>query len=256
MNNKIIKYVITDLLRNRTILVYTLVLLALSLSIFMIEDNTDKGIASLLNIVLFVIPLVSIVFSTIYLYNSSEFIALLVSQPLKRQTIWLSLFIGLATAMSLAFLVGVGIPTLLFAPGISGITLVIDGLLLSLIFVSIAMWTSVRIRDKAKGIGLAIMLWLYFALIFDALLLFALFQFADYPIENLMIAVCMLNPIDISRILILLQIDLSAMMGYTGAIFRNFFGTHSGMIITFIIMLLWAAIPLYFSTRFFKQKDL
>src|SRR5690606_29036381 len=195
MNNKIIKYVITDLLRNRTILVYTLVLLALSLSIFMIEDNTDKGIASLLNIVLFVIPLVSIVFSTIYLYNSSEFIALLVSQPLKRQTIWLSLFIGLATAMSLAFLVGVGIPTLLFAPGISGITLVIDGLLLSLIFVSIAMWTSVRIRDKAKGIGLAIMLWLYFALIFDALLLFALFQFADYPIENLMIAVCMLNPI-------------------------------------------------------------
>jgi len=256
MNNKIIKYVITDLLRNRTILVYTLVLLALSLSIFMIEDNTDKGIASLLNIVLFVIPLVSIVFSTIYLYNSSEFIALLVSQPLKRQTIWLSLFIGLATAMSLAFLVGVGIPTLLFAPGISGITLVIDGLLLSLIFVSIAMWTSVRIRDKAKGIGLAIMLWLYFALIFDALLLFALFQFADYPIENLMIAVSMLNPIDISRILILLQIDLSAMMGYTGAIFRNFFGTHSGMIITFIIMLLWAAIPLYFSTRFFKQKDL
>lgn len=256
MNNKIIKYVITDLLRNRTILVYTLVLLALSLSIFMIEDNTDKGIASLLNIVLFVIPLVSIVFSTIYLYNSSEFIALLVSQPLKRQTIWLSLFIGLATAMSLAFLVGVGIPTLLFAPGISGITLVIDGLLLSLIFVSIAMWTSVRIRDKAKGIGLAIMLWLYFALIFDALLLFALFQFADYPIENLMIAVCMLNPIDISRILILLQIDLSAMMGYTGAIFRNFFGTHLGMIITFIIMLLWAAIPLYFSTRFFKQKDL
>lgn len=256
MNNKIIKYVITDLLRNRTILVYTLVLLALSLSIFMIEDNTDKGIASLLNIVLFVIPLVSIVFSTIYLYNSSEFIALLVSQPLKRQTIWLSLFIGLATAMSLAFLVGVGIPTLLFAPGISGITLVIDGLLLSLIFVSIAMWTSVRIRDKAKGIGLAIMLWLYFALIFDALLLFALFQFADYPIENLMIAVSMLNPIDISRILILLQIDLSAMMGYTGAIFRNFFGTHLGMIITFIIMLLWAAIPLYFSTRFFKQKDL
>ncbi|MCC2600553.1 ABC transporter permease subunit [Sphingobacterium sp. FBM7-1] len=256
MNNKIIKYVISDLLRNRTVFFYTLVLLALSLSIFFIEGNVDKSIASLLNLVLFVVPLVSIVFSTIYLYNSEEFIALLVSQPLKRQSIWLSIFVGLATAMAAAFLVGVGLPTLIFAYSLSGITLVIGGLLLSLIFVSIAMWTAVRLRDKSKGIGLAIILWLYFALIFDALLLFLLFQFADYPIEKLMVAVSMLNPIDISRILILLEIDLSAMMGYTGAIFRDFFGTGTGMLITGLVMFLWIALPLLFATRFFKRKDL
>lgn len=256
MNNKIIKYVISDLLRNRTVFFYTLVLLALSLSIFFIEDNVDKSIASLLNLVLFVVPLVSIVFSTIYLYNSEEFIALLVSQPLKRQSIWLSIFVGLATAMAAAFLVGVGLPTLIFAYSLSGVTLVIGGLLLSLIFVSIAMWTAVRLRDKSKGIGLAIILWLYFALIFDALLLFLLFQFADYPIEKLMVAVSMLNPIDISRILILLEIDLSAMMGYTGAIFRDFFGTGAGILITGLVMFLWIALPLLFATRFFKRKDL
>ncbi len=256
MNNKIIKYVISDLLRNRTILFYTLVLLTLSLSIFLMEDNTDKGIASMLNLVLFVVPLVCIVFSSIYLYNSAEFIALLVSQPLKRQSIWLSIFIGLATAMTLAFFIGVGIPTFIFAYSLSGITLVIGGLLLSLIFVSIATWTAVRIRDKSKGIGLAIILWLYFALIFDAMLLFLLFQFADYPIEKMMIAVSMLNPIDISRILILLEIDLSAMMGYTGAIFRDFFGTHIGMLITVLVMLMWTALPLWFATRHFKKKDL
>lgn len=256
MNNKIIKYVISDLLRNRTVFFYTLVLLALSLSIFFIEDNVDKRIASLLNLVLFVVPLVSIVFSTIYLYNSEEFIALLVSQPLKRQRIWLSIFVGLAAAMAAAFLVGVGLPTLIFAYSLSGITLVIGGLLLSLIFVAIAMWTAVRLRDKSKGIGLAIILWLYFALIFDALLLFLLFQFADYPIEKLMVAISMLNPIDISRILILLEIDLSAMMGYTGAIFRDFFGTGTGMLITGLVMFLWIALPLLFATRFFKRKDL
>src|SRR5690606_11957607 len=256
MNNKIIKYVISDLLRNRTVFFYTPVLLALSLSIFFIEGNVDKSLASLLNLVLLVVPLVSIVVSTIYLYNSEEFIALLVSQPLKRQSIWLSIFVGLATAMAAAFLVGVGLPTLIFAYSLSGITLVIGGLLLSLIFVSIAMWTAVRLRDKSKGIGLAIILWLYFALIFDALLLFLLFQFADYPIEKLMVAVSMLNPIDISRILILLEIDLSAMMGYTGAIFRDFFGTGTGMLITGLVMFLWIALPLLFATRFFKRKDL
>jgi len=254
--NKIIKYVIADLLRSRTILVYALVLLVLSVSVFSIEDNADKGVVSLLNIILFVVPLVSIIFSTVYLYNSAEFIELLVSQPLKRRTIWMSIFAGLAGAVSLAFLIGVGIPILLYAFTPSGIVLLLSGIMLSLVFVSIAMWAAVRIRDKAKGIGLAILLWLYFALLFDALVLFILFQFSDYPIENGMIAVAMLNPIDISRILLLLQVDISAMMGYTGAIFRNFFGTGWGMAITGLVLVGWMVAPVWFSLRFFKHKDL
>lgn len=254
--SKIIKYVIADLLRNRTIMVYTLVLLALSMTVFGMEDNAEKGVASLLNIILFVVPLVSIIFSTVYLYNSAEFIELLVSQPLKRQTIWMSIFVGLAGAVSLAFLVGVGIPVILYAFMPSGIVLVLCGVVLSLVFVSIAMWASVRIRDKAKGIGLSILLWLYFALLFDALVLFLVFQFSEYPIENAMVAVSMLNPVDISRILILLQIDVSAMMGYTGAIFRNFFGTSGGMAITLAVLILWISVPLLLSNRFFKHKDL
>lgn len=254
--SKIIKYVIADLLRNRTIMVYTLVLLALSMTVFGMEDNAEKGVASLLNIILFVVPLVSIIFSTVYLYNSAEFIELLVSQPLKRQTIWMSIFVGLAGAVSLAFLVGVGIPVILYAFMPSGIVLVLCGVVLSLVFVSIAMWASVRIRDKAKGIGLSILLWLYFALLFDALVLFLVFQFSEYPLENAMVAVSMLNPVDISRILILLQIDVSAMMGYTGAIFRNFFGTSGGMAITLAVLMLWISVPLLLSNRFFKHKDL
>lgn len=254
--NKIIKYVVGDLLRNRTIIIYTIVLFALSISIFSIEDNADKGVASLLNVILFVVPLVSIIFSTVYLYNSAEFIELLVSQPLKRQTIWISFFIGLAGTISLAFFVGVGIPVILYAFMPAGIVLVGCGMVLSMAFVSIAMWASVRIRDKAKGIGLSILLWLYFALLFDALVLFLVFQFSDYPIEEAMVAVSMLNPVDISRILILLQIDVSALMGYTGAIFRNFFGTAGGMLATASVLLLWITIPLVLSTYYFKKKDL
>lgn len=254
--NKIVKYVIADLLRSRAIMVYAAVLLVLSISVFSIADNTDKGVVSLLNIILFVVPLVSIIFSTVYLYNSSEFIELLVSQPLTRRTIWMSIFAGLAGAVALAFLIGVGIPILLYAFTPSGMVLLLCGTVLSLVFVAVAMWAAVRIRDKAKGIGLSILLWLYFALLFDALVLFILFQFSDYPIENGMVAVSLLNPIDISRILILLQVDLSAMMGYTGAIFRNFFGTGWGMAITCTVLVLWVVIPVWFSLRVFKRRDL
>jgi Cu-processing system permease protein len=256
MMKKIIKYVITDILRNKIVLVYTLFLLAASLSVFSLEDNTSKGLLSLLNIILIIVPLVSIIFSTIYIYNSAEFIELLVSQPLKRKTIWLSLFAGLAVSLSIAFFIGAGIPVLIFQADIIGFTMIVTGILVSIIFVAIAMLATVKTRDKAKGIGAAIMLWLYFSLLFDGLVLFLLFQFADYPMEKPMIAVSALNPIDLSRIVILLQLDVSAMMGYTGAVFKDFFGTYPGMIFSSVTLLLWIILPVWYSKRKFNTKDL
>ena len=253
---KIIKYVITDILRNRIVLVYTLFLLAASLTVFSLEDNSSKGLLSLLNIILIVVPLVSIIFSTIYVYNSAEFVELLVSQPLKRKTIWLSLFTGLAVSLSIAFFIGAGIPVLIYQSNMVGFTMITVGIVLSIIFVAIAMLATVKTRDKAKGIGAAIMLWLYFSLLFDGLVLFLLFQFADYPLEKPMIAVSALNPIDLSRILILLQLDVSAMMGYTGAVFKDFFGTSSGLTFSFAVLFLWIALPIWYSTRQFNTKDL
>jgi len=254
--NKIIKYVITDILRNKIVLIYTVFLLAASFSVFSLEDNSSKGLLSLLNIILIVVPLVSIIFSTIYMYNSAEFIELLVSQPLKRNTIWLSLFTGLASSLSIAFLIGAGIPVLIYQANLVGFTMILTGVLLSVIFAAIAFLATVQTRDKAKGIGAAIMLWLYFSLLFDGLVLFILFQFADYPMENVMIGLSALNPIDLSRILILLQLDVSAMMGYTGAVFKDFFGASNGLIFSFFVLLSWIVIPVWYSTLKFNSKDL
>lgn len=253
---KIIKYVMADILRNRIVLVYLFFLLVASFSVFSLEDNSSKGLLSLLNIVLLVVPLISIIFSTIYVYNSAEFIELLVSQPLKRRTIWISLFVGLAGSLSLAFFVGVGIPVLLYEANLTGMMMIGVGLLLSVIFVAIAMLAAVRTRDKAKGIGVAIMLWVYFSILFDGLVLFLLFQLADYPLEKVMVGISALNPIDLSRILILLQLDVSAMMGYTGAIFKDFFGTASGMVISLSVLLAWILLPVWLSVRNFNRKDL
>ena len=253
---KIIKYVMLNILRSKIIIGYTLFLLLVSMIVFNLEDNSSKGLTSLLNIILIIVPLVSIIFSTIYIYNSAEFMELLVSQPLKRSTLWMSEFIGLSSAMSLAFLIGAGIPILLYQPDAVGITMLITGILLSIIFVSIALLASVKTRDKARGIGLAILLWFYFSIIFDGLVLFILFQFEDYPMEKPMLIFSALNPIDLSRILILLKMDVSALMGYTGAVFQDFFGTVTGTVIAVSTLLLWAAIPCWFSVRSFVKKDL
>jgi Cu-processing system permease protein len=118
------------------------------------------------------------------------------------------------------------------------------------------MLAAVKTRDKAKGIGIAVLLWLYFSLLFDGFVLFLVFQFSDYPIEKLMVAVSMFNPLDLARIMILLKMDISALMGYTGAVFKDFFGTELGMLLSFSVLVFWALIPLWFSIRKFKTKDL
>lgn len=253
---KVIKYVIIDILKNRIMIAYTIFLLAISLSVFNLEDNNAKGLLSLLNLVLILVPLVSMVFSTIYVYNATEFIELLVSQPLKRVNIWLSIFTGLAVSCSLAFLVGCGLPVLLYAPEGSGLMLILMGLLITIIFIAIAMLASLLTRDKAKGIGLALLLWFYFTLIFDGLVLFLLFQFMDYPMETPMIIFSSLNPIDLARILILLKMDISALMGATSAVFKDFFGTGWGMSISLLILLTWIFAPLWWSVAKFRKKDL
>jgi len=253
---KILKYVIVDIVQNKIVLIYTFLLLVISLSVFNLENNSAKGLLSLLNIILIIVPLICIIFSTIYIYNSSEFIELLVSQPLKRRTIWLSIFSGLATSLSLAFFIGAGIPILLYHDDATGFMMIAMGLFLTIVFVSIAMLAAGLTRDKAKGIGLSILLWLYFSLIFDALVLFLLFQFQDYPLEQIMVLLSFLNPIDLGRVQILLQMDISALMGYTGAVFRDFFGNGTGIILSSLGLMIWTIFPLMISLKKFKRKDL
>jgi Cu-processing system permease protein len=254
--NRLIKIILLDILRNRIVVTYTVILAILSWSSFALEDNSAKGILTILNVILFTVPLVSILFSTIYIYNSSEFIELLLGQPIRRSKIWTSLYVSLCLSMMLAFLVGAGIPLLLNAPDMVGLMMIVTGCLISVIFVSLAFFSSIMTRDKAKGIGIAIMIWLYFALLFDGMVLFLLFQLSDYPIEHAMVGLTALSPIDLARILILLHLDVSAMMGYTGAIFKDFFGTAAGLAVSFLLVVLWAAIPFLISLRKFKKKDL
>lgn len=134
--------------------------------------------------------------------------------------------------------------------------MLINGCLITVIFTALAFLSSILTRDKAKGIGIAIMTWLFFALLFDGLVLFLLFQFQDYPIENAMVGITAFSPIDLARIQILLHLDVSAMMGYTGAIFKDFFGTAIGLIVSFLLLSLWVIIPFFISLRKFNKKDL
>jgi Cu-processing system permease protein len=253
---KMMKYVVMDILRSKIIIAYTILLFVAAVSVFSLENNSAKGMLTLMNIVLIIVPLVAIIFAAIYYYNAGEFIELMVAQPVKRIHLMLSIYGGIATSLTIAFLIGCGIPVLLFNPSATGYTMIFCGVALSIVFVSIALLAAVFTRDKARGIGLVILLWLYFSILYDGLVLFMLFQMADYPMEKPMIGLSSLNPIDLSRIIILLRMDVSALMGYSGAVFNEFLGSIWGVLYAGIMMLGWIFIPSWLAIRRFNRKDL
>ncbi len=159
-------------------------------------------------------------------------------------------------SMVLAFILSSGIPILIYADAATAFMMITTGSILSVIFVAIAFLSSIMTRDKAKGIGISIILWLYFALLFDGLVLFLFLQFSDYPIEKMVVALSVLSPVDLSRILILLRLDVSAMMGMTGAVFQKSFGTGLGLIVSFTLLLCWVLVPFGISLRKFSKQDL
>ncbi len=254
--NKIAKFILFDILKNKIVMVYTILLFIISWSVLGLEANFTKATLSLLNVVLLVVPLVSVIFSTIYVYNSSQFIELLLSQPVARGKVWFNIFLGLSTALALAFLIGCGLPILLYSSIETGFSLIIIGVLLSIVFVSFAMFAAISARDRAKGIGISIFIWLFFAIIYDGILLILMFQFADYPIEGIMATLAAINPIGLSRIFVLLQLDVAAMLGYGGAVFKDIFGSGGGMGVSMMILLIWVIVPFLASLIKFNKKDL
>lgn len=253
---RIVKYVLHDILRSRIAIGYTLFLLVAAAGLFNIGGDVNKGLVSILSVVLMLVPLMSLVFATIHFYNSYEFIELLSSQPLKRGTILLGEYFGVTVALSAAFLIGVGTPVLLYDRSITGLFIIGSGILLTFVFVAIAFLSAVCTRDKARGMGVALLLWFFFALLFDGIVLFILFSFQDYPLEKATIAMVALNPIDLARTIVLLRMDVSALMGMTGAIMQEFLGSALGISYSIGVLLLWIITPLALALRVFRRKDL
>ena len=74
--------------------------------------------------------------------------------------------------------------------------------------------------------------------------------------ETPIIVFSLLNPIDLARILILLKLDLSVLMGATSAVFKDFFGSTGGVLLTIAVLLFWVVMPLWISLRRFNRRDL
>lgn len=257
----LLSYALRATFRSRWIIFYTGFFLLSTVLLLRFGGDASKVMVSLLNIVLLMIPLVSILFGTTYIYNSRDFIELLLSQPIQRRSLFLGLYGGFALPLAAAFTIGVGVPVLLHTVNYPGNNagvpaLLAGGTLLSLIFTAFAFFIALKTDDKTFGLGFALLVWLFFAVLYDGGILFIIWMFRDYPLEMPVLAMSIINPIDLARILVMLSVDIAALMGYTGAIFEKFFGSALGLTTALLTLILWIIVPLGLGLRIFQRKNL
>jgi len=257
---KILKYSIFDLLRSRWSYVYFVFYVSLSYVLLFLNSDINKAIITLMNIIIVLTPLIGTIFGVMYYYNSKEFTELLLAQPIKRSTIFGGQYLGISISLTLSLVLGLGIPFMIYGITVSSaifnfILLLIVGAFLNFIFVALAYNIALSTENKIKGFGYAILTWLFLAVIYDGFFLISLVYFNDYPLDKFSLFATMFNPIDLSRILILLKLDISALLGYTGAIFQQFFGTRLGLFASILVLSLWVVIPTFTILRKARKKD-
>ncbi|MBR9845630.1 MAG: ABC transporter permease [Algicola sp.] len=257
---KILKYSFYDLMRSSWSYVYFAFYLLLGIVLLFLNNDLSKAVITLMNVIIVLVPLIGTIFGVMYYYNSKEFTELLLAQPLKRSSIFLGQYLGVALSLSISLVLGLGIPFVFYGLFESNAIwdfslLLITGTFLTLIFTALAFNIALSNENKIKGFGYAILLWLFLAIIYDGLFLMTLIMFEDYPLDKLSLIGTMLNPIDLSRTLILLKLDISALLGYTGAVFKQFFGTSFGFIVSLVMLTIWVVLPVLRIVFKSKHKD-
>lgn len=252
---KIMKYIIRDIVRSKFIFFYTGTLFLLTMGISYLNRDDTKTIITTLNLIIYLIPLVNILYVSLHYYNSKEFIETLLTYPVKRKQIFRAEYFSLTLALTVSFIMGVIVPLLLFGNVMLILNLLISGILLTALFTSISLLFSIMYDERIKGIGMLIGIWLFMSIIFDGIILIMYFLMNDFPLDKISVILIALNPVDLTRLYILINLDIASLFGYSGANFIKFFGHAYGLAVSLLISIIWIVVPTLIAARKFNKKD-
>ncbi|MFB8340143.1 ABC transporter permease subunit [Brucella cytisi] len=261
-------------LRNRWVLATTLLLAALALSMTFLgsaptgssvaASKLDVVIVSLSSLTIFLIPLIALLISHDAVVGEMErgTMLLLLSYPISRFQLVLGKFIGQLAILAFATLFGYGVAAVALIVTGAGVDagswlslfkLIISSVLLGAVFIAIGFLASTLVRERSTAAGIAIGVWLFFVLIYDAALL-ALLVFDQGRIVGggVLNGLLLLNPADSYRLLNFGLGHAGSLTGM-GGIASN--ATLSAPALT-LALGLWVLLPLSLSMLVFSRKEL
>ncbi|MEO7456910.1 MAG: ABC transporter permease subunit [Gemmatimonadaceae bacterium] len=253
------KFQARDVVRSRWLAAYVAFFWIVGEGLLRFTGGDARAVLSLGSIVLYVVPLVTLVFGTIYLYNAREFTELLLAQPVDRRSLYFGLYGGLTGPLCLGVVLGTTMPFLM--RGGAGADPAVLALLcgtavaLTLAFAAIAFCIALACTDRLRGLGAAIGVWMLCAVVYDGLVMATVAAFDGHPLERPMLMMTLANPIDLARVMLLLRLDISALMGYTGAVFQQWLGGNTGLLAASLALCVWIVTPAWLGLRAFSRKD-
>ena len=259
-------------IRNRWTLVFAAVfgVLVLAISYFGLVTGGSVGFqgfartsASLLNMVLYIVPLVALVMGTLSFTSETSASELLFSQPVTRGEILLGKFLGLFASIFTATLIGFGLAGVVIAAkaGTEGAwrypAFVAFSLLLALIFLSLSVLISTICRRKTKAFGVALFAWFFFVLFYDLLVIGGTFLFKERTANTVIFGSLFGNPVDMVRIASLMTLNGKDIFGAGGAALLRFLGGEAlSFAVLMIALSLWVVAPLIAAQRLLKRQDI
>lgn len=217
----------------------------------------DVTIASLVSLVIYLVPLIALILGYDAIVGEKErgSLELLLSMPITRFEILLGKYLGLSGALASATVIGFGAGLLPLASQLATNDLyhyagfVLSAILMGMAFLSLSLLVSVIAQDRMRASGVAIMLWFFFVLIFDLLLMGALVVSQGKLGSMVFAGLLMLNPADVFRLLNIFSSDqVQSMYGLATVMPESL----TNPVILVGIMLGWIVVPFVFTHWRFK----
>ena len=221
--------------------------------------------ASLVQLVLLLVPLTSLMFGVMALTPDSGEAELLYSQPVKRRTILFGKLLGLFLALVAAQAVGFGAAgLLLFArtgpEGLGGFLGAAAGsVLLTAVFLNIA--AAVAVGDtsarRARNLAVALVAWFVAVVLFDVAALGVASLLRSGVASRVLMVSAIVNPVDAVRTGTLLGIEGTAAFGAASLAFLRFTGGPIGAACWLGLSLLtWILVPLAAASARLARADI
>lgn len=256
----VLRHELRNLTRNRGVLAFGAGMFVLTDVVLRLTGTATRALSTMLDLVLFVVPLVTLMFGIISWHASREFTELLLAQPVRRRSLFTALYLSLVLPLAAAFALGLTVPLALHRAVDSAslpllLSMLGSGVALTLVFGGLALLIGVQVDDRLRGVMTGLLAWLLLTVAYDAVVLAIATSFSDYPLEQPMIGLMLGNPVDLARTIIVLQSDTAALMGYTGAVLHLFLGSALGTIASVAGLLLWIITPAWLAGRAFERRD-
>jgi Cu-processing system permease protein len=218
---------------------------------------------SLINLVGFILPLFALVLGTFSFISNTEYLELMVSQPISRYQIILGKYFGLLLTILSATLIGFAIPGIVISLtiGVEGALsyalVILFSMLLTVIFTGCAILISQIAKRQQIALGMTIGVWIFFEVIYGLIILGTTLYFTPAILKHALIFELMFNPIDIYRVLSLLAVGGAEFFGPAGASLIKLTGSEMIAILSGIAgMIAWSVIPLIISLKIFSRQNL